>query len=65
VLRNRSEDGTPEFEIELYGQKMNIVDFSFFDDYIGYIRIVIVALLWLGFILRMYKRLPKIIGGEA
>jgi len=65
VLEARADDGAPNFEIELYDQKMNIIDFSFFDDYIDYIRIIIVALLWIAFVIRMYKRLPRIIGGDT
>lgn len=58
-----SEYALPKFEIDYAGHKMKIVDFSIFDDYIGFIRSLTVALLWAFFIFRTFRKLPQIIGG--
>ncbi len=42
-----------------------VIDFSILDDYICEIRIVIKALLWLGFVWHVFKQLPGVIGPVA
>ena len=58
--------GPPEFKITLPGGKwgtgsVQIIDFSIFEDYRLFIINFIRVLLWIPFLIKLYKRLPSIV----
>ena len=53
----------PSLNITYMGTTVSIVDFSVFDQYRDLVHAIIIAVLYIAFILRLVKRLPGIIGG--
>ena len=58
--------GPPEFKITLPGGKwgsgsVQIIDFSIFEDYRLFIINFMRVLLWIPFLIKLYKRLPSIV----
>jgi len=55
----------PKFEIELPGkwggQKVEVINFDVIDPYIPYVKTFIRFMIWIPFLIKMYKRLPQII----
>jgi hypothetical protein len=59
-----SESGeAPEFNITIYGQELSIIDWSLYAPYRMIVHGIIIAIAYIGFIMRLIKRIPKIIGG--
>lgn len=61
----RAESTKPRFEIELPGrwggQRVEVINFDIIDPYIPYIKTFIRFVLWVPFLIKIYKRLPQII----
>jgi hypothetical protein len=53
----------PEFTIELYGQRVNMIDFSMFAMIRPFVHGIIVFFAWFHFIRRLVRRIPKALGG--
>lgn len=55
----------PKFEIELPskwgGQKVEVINFDIIDPYIPYVKTFIRFLIWIPFLIKIYRRLPQII----
>lgn len=55
----------PKFEIELQdkwgGQKVEVINFAIIDPYIPYVKTFIRMMIWIPFLMKIYRRLPKII----
>lgn len=56
-------DSIPEFKITYLGASASIIDFSLFVEYRGWIHGIILAIAWYSFLIRLFKKLPGIIGG--
>ena len=52
----------PNWDITWNGVTFSIIDFSVFDEYRGILHGIIIAIMYVSFFLRLYKRLPGIIG---
>lgn len=56
---------TPKFEIELPGKwggrRVEIINFDVIDPYIPYVKTFIRFMIWIPFLIKIYKRLPQII----
>lgn len=59
------ESTKPKFEMELPskwgGQKVEVINFDVIDPYIPYVKTFIRFLIWIPFIIKIYRRLPQII----
>ena len=55
----------PIFKITLYGQTMNFVDFSIFDDYRLYIHNIIVVIAYFKYFIWLINNAPAIITGTG
>lgn len=53
----------PKFEFTYQGATVSIVEFDSFSAFMPIIHSIILAVAWLSYIMRLYKRLPSIIGG--
>lgn len=53
----------PDLTITYYGSTVKIIDFTLVEDYIPLMQTIIVGLAWGSFIIRLYKRIPRLIGG--
>lgn len=63
TLFNTSSGATvPNWEITWQGATFNFFDFDFFNKYRGTLHTVIIAVCYISFIFRLFKRLPAIIG---
>lgn len=56
----------PEFKVNLPGGKwgsgsVSIIDFSIFEDYRPFILNFIRVILWIPFLIKLYKRLPSLV----
>lgn len=56
-------DNLPSFNITFYGITFSLIDFSIFLSYRSLIHGIILAISWVIFIFKTYKKLPSIIGG--
>lgn len=56
-------DKTPAFEMTWHGATFALIDFSLFLQYRAWLHGIILAIAWVIFIFRTYKKLPAIIGG--
>ena len=59
------ESTKPKFEMELPGkwggQKVEVINFDVIDPYIPYVKTFIRFMIWIPFLIKIYKRLPQII----
>lgn len=65
-VSTQSEDtmsNYPKWEIEYYGTKVSIIDFEAFDRYRGVVHGIIIAVMYISFIFRLYRKLPGLVGG--
>jgi hypothetical protein len=53
----------PEFTVEMYGVKANLIDFSQFAPFMPTIHGIIIAVVYIAFIRKVIKKIPSIIGG--
>ena len=55
----------PRYEIELPakwgGQRVEIINFAIIDPYIPYVKTIIRFMIWIPFIIKIYRRLPQVI----
>jgi len=55
----------PKFEIELPskwgGKKVEVINFDIIDPYVPYVKTFIRFLIWIPFLIKLYKRLPQVI----
>lgn len=55
----------PKYEIELPdkwgGQKVEVINFAIIDPYIPYVKTIIRFMIWIPFLIKIYRRLPQII----
>lgn len=56
-------DTPPEFNINYKGNEISIIDWSLYAPYRMTVHFIIIAISYLSFIMRLYKRLPGYIGG--
>lgn len=56
-------DTPPEFNINYKGKEISIIDWSLYAPYRMTVHFIIIAISYLSFIMRLYKRLPGYIGG--
>ena len=56
-------DTPPEFNINYKGKEISIIDWSLYAPYRMTVHFIIIAISYLSFIIRLYKRLPGYIGG--
>lgn len=56
-------DKTPAFEMTWHGVTFALIDFSLFLQYRNWLHGIILAIAWVIFIFKTYKKLPSIIGG--
>lgn len=66
ITQTKSIQSTkPKFEIELPskwgGQKVEVINFDIIDPYIPYVKTFIRFLIWIPFLIKIYRRLPQII----
>lgn len=59
----KGDSTAPSFTITWAGQTVSIINFSFFDKYVGFLRGLILLFAWYFFLSKMYKRIPGFIGG--
>jgi len=55
-------NNAPNWNITWNGVTFSIIDFSVFDQYRGTLHGIIIGIMYVSFFLRLYKRLPGIIG---
>lgn len=60
--RTRDIEQPPSFEITYEGVTYKIVDFSILERFRSFFHAIVCSVLWIGFLLRLYKRIPGIIG---
>lgn len=60
-IRSTSPTFTMELPSKWGGQTVEVINFAPIDPYIPYIKTLIRILLWIPFIIKMYKRLPQVI----
>lgn len=53
----------PKFNLTIYGTELSIIDWSLYAPYRPIVHGIIIAIAYIGFIMRLIKRIPKIIGG--
>lgn len=56
-------DSVPSFNITYNNVELTIIDFSAFLKYRTFLHGIILAICWCTFIIRVFNRIPKIIGG--
>lgn len=60
---NNYGETLPVFSINYEGQNLNIIDFSIFVNYRGWLHGIILTIAWFCYIKKLYNKLPEIIGG--
>lgn len=63
IPKTRAVSTPPKWEITYMGTTVNIIDFTAFEQYRGVVHGIIIAVMYIPFLLRLYRRLPGIIGG--
>ncbi len=58
-----SSDVPPDWSITYYGTTVNIIDWTAFEKYRGFLHGIIIFILWGSFLIRLYKRIPGIVHG--
>lgn len=58
-------EGTPNWSISYSGVEVDIIDWTAFEKYRGFLHGIIIFIMWGSFIIRLYKRIPLIIYGYS
>jgi len=59
TVSSTASDSAPEWNITYEGTTVNIIDFTAFEQYRGVVHGIIIAVMYIPFFLRLYRRLPR------
>jgi len=63
LLGYQFNETVPQFDLNIYGVNVPVIDLAFLLPYRPTVHAIIIGLAWIAFAIRMYHRLPGIIGG--